>query len=261
MLDSLYTMNKKNTASYKNKRWAAIDMKKLLAILYFGFIPATLFSDFFQKGVFLQKIGILQGVSNLFLVFYYIKCRKTKFINRDWYLIEALLFSCVAGILVQLYDDLSTLMFINTVGFYLTQFMYINVFRNEGSELPSFGSIYKEWEITSLSIIFGIGFLFLITKFIPDKLLVISFVYSTQMLILCWMVYFRPISRRVFIEGFVGVFLLVISNLWLTINLLVHSYPLMIFTYFMLYALSQFLIVGSILKQINSTNSPSGNPS
>ena len=151
-------------------------------------------------------------------------------------------------------------MFINTVGFYLTQFMYINIFRNEGSILPPYFSAFKEWKMLAVSIILAIGLLLLLIPYVPDNFLVISFVYSTQMLVLCWMAYYRPIGKKANKKGILGVSLLIISNLWLTINLLVFHFPYMIFSYFVLYACSYFFIVESILKNANSFSSPSNNP-
>lgn len=235
-------------------------MKKLWVVIYFSFIPATFFADYYQQGIFIQKIGGLEAVSNLILIFYCIANRSSKFVHNDWLLIEALLFSSVAGIIAQLYDNQELLMFINTVGFYLTQFTYISIFRKEGSILPPYSAILKEWLMIVISITFVIGLLILLIPYVPDKLLVISFVYSTQMLILVWMSYYRPITKNLFKKGMLGIVLLVISNVWLTLNLLAVHFPHMIFIYFTLYASSQFFIVESILGN-NNLSSPLDNPS
>jgi hypothetical protein len=235
-------------------------MKKLWGIAYFSFIPATILADFYQESIFIKKIGLLEVISNLILIFYYISNRKSKFINRDWLLIEALLFTTAGGIVLQLYENSQLLMFINTVGFYLTQFTYISIFRKEGSILPPYSSALREWQMLIISIVFAIGLLILMIPYVPDKLLVISFVYSTQMLTLVWMTYFRPISGKPYRFGMLGVTLLVISNVWLTINLLAYTFPYMIFCYFTIYAASQYFIVESILKNAN-LSSPSDSPS
>ncbi len=236
-------------------------MKKLWGILYFTFIPVIIFANFYKETIFIQKIGGLEAITNLLLLFYYISNRKTKFINNDWLLIEALLFTSVGGILLQLYDNEELLFFINTVGFYLTQFTYINIFRNEGSCLPPYFSAFREWKMLIISILFVLGLLFIFTPYIPDKLLVISFIYSTQMLILCWMAYYRPIEKRAYQVGLLGVSLLVLSNVWLTISLLVAQFPYMGFCYFLLYASSQFFIIESVLKNINGSTLTSNSPS
>jgi YhhN family len=235
-------------------------MKKLWSIAYFSFIPATIFTDFYHEAIFIKKIGLLEAISNLILIFYYVSHRKSKLINNDWLLIEALLFTAVGGIVVQLYENQELLMFINTVGFYLTQFTYISIFRKEGSILPPYSSAIREWQMLIISIVFAFGLLILLIPYVPDKLLVISFVYSTQMLILVWMAYFRPTSGKSYKFGMAGVTLLVISNVWLTINLLAYKFPYMIFFYFSIYAVSQYFIVESILKNAN-LSSPSDNPS
>lgn len=234
-------------------------MKKLWGIVYFSFIPATIFADFYQEAILIKKIGLLETISNLILIFYYVSKRKSKLTNNDWLLIEALLFTIAGGIILQLYENQTLLMFINTVGFYLTQFTYISIFRKEGSILPPYSSALKEWQILIISVVFAIGLLILLIPYVPDELLVISFVYSTQMLILVWMAYFRPITGKSYRFGMIGVTLLVISNLWLTVNLLTYTFPYMIFCYFSIYATSQLFIVESILKSVN-LNSPSDNP-
>ncbi len=235
-------------------------MKKLWVIAYFSFIPATILADFYHEAVLIKKIGGLEVISNLILIFYYLSNRNTKSFLNDWLLVEALLFTCVGGILLQLYENHELLMFINTVGFYLTQFMYINIFRKEGSSLPPYFSAFKEWKMILITISFAIGLIIIIVPSVPDKLLIISFVYSTQMLILFWMAYYRPISKNSYHKGLWGVVLLIISNLWLSINLLTHQFQYMVFIYFILYACSQLLIVESILENTN-LNSPSDNPS
>lgn len=91
-------------------------MKKLWSIIYFSLILATALVDIYTETFFIQKIGVLEAISNLVLIFYYISNRQSRFIHNDWLLIEALLFTCVGGIIVQLYDNEELLMFINTVG-------------------------------------------------------------------------------------------------------------------------------------------------
>jgi YhhN family len=194
------------------------------------------------------------------LIFYYVSNRKSKLINSDWLLIEALLFTIVGGIILQLYENHELLMFINTVGYYLTQFTYISIFRKEGSILPPYSLAIKEWQMIVISVVFAFGLLILLIPYVPDKLLIISFVYSTQMLILVWMAYFRPINGKSYKFGMAGVTLLVISNVWLTVNLLAYTFPYMIFCYVTIYAASQYFIVESILKNAN-LSSPSDNPS
>lgn len=226
-------------------------MKKLWLLLYFTFVTAVFLLDFFQEPNILKKIGGVEAASNIILIFYYIQYKNSRFILKDLYVIEALLFTATGGILLLFFKDYQLLMFINTVGFYLTQFMYINVFRDEGSVLPALSSIIKEWKIIVLTILFFIGLVFLLITYTPNSLLLISFVYSTQMMVLCWMAYFRPIPQKAFYMGFAGVFLLVMSNLWLAVNLLYRqlSYPVGI--YFVFYATSQFLLVESILHNRN----------
>jgi YhhN family len=228
-------------------------MRKLWLLIYYSIIPAIFYFDFYNEPNFLKKIGGLEVVSNVILIFYYITSKKSKFISNDWLLIEALLFTCASGLLLLLFRDTELLMFTNTVGFYLTQFMYISIFRKEGSILPAFSSAYKAWKMIILTIVFLVGLLFVLVQYIPNSLLVISFVYSTQMIVLCWMAYFRPIEQRAFIMGFVGVFLLVISNFWLTLNLLYQQFPYQTGIYFMIYFSSQLLIVESVLVNRNQT--------
>ena len=226
-------------------------MKKLLLLLYFTFVPAVFLLDFFQEPNILKKIGGLEAASNIILIFYYIRYKNSRFILKDLYLIEALLFTTAGGILLLFFKDQQLLMFINTVGFYLTQFMYINVFRDEGSVLPDLSSIIKEWKIIFITVLFFIGLVFFLITYTPNSLLLISFVYSTQMMVLCWMVYFRPIPKKAFYMGFIGVFLLVMSNLWLAVNLLCRQFPYPVGVYFVFYATSQFLLVESILHNRN----------
>jgi hypothetical protein len=223
-------------------------MRKFLVVIYYSFIPAVIFLDFYDEPIFLQKIGGLEAFSNIILIFYYKHSRKSKFIKTDWLLIEALLFTSAAGILLLLYKNEETLMFINTVGFYLTQFIYISIFRHQGSILPSFSVAFKEWKMILLTFLFMIGLLIILVPYVPNSLLILSFVYSTQMLILCWMAYFRPVNTRAYIEGLLGVFGLVLSNLFLTINLLHFRFPYMIAIYFIIYAVSQQLIATSIFR-------------
>lgn len=222
-------------------------MKKIYLLLYYAFIPSLFFFDFFQELGILKKIGGLEALSNIILIFYTIQYKKSKFALIDLYLIEALLFTATGGILLLFFKDYQLLMFINTVGFYLTQFMYINIFRAEGSFLPAFSSVLKDWKIIILTILFFIGLAFFLITYTPNSLLLISFVYSTQMMVLCWMAYFRPIPPKSFYMGFFGVFLLVMSNLWLAINLLYRQFSYPIGIYFVLYATSQFLLVESIM--------------
>jgi uncharacterized membrane protein YhhN len=202
---------------FVTEKWAAIDMRKLWLFIYYSIIPAIFYFDFYNEPNFLKKIGGVEVVSNVILIFYYITSKKSKFISIDWLLIEALLFTCAGGLLLLLFRDTELLMFTNTVGFCLTQFMYITIFRKEGSVLPAFSSAY------------------------------------TQMMVLCWMAYFRPIEQRAFIMGFVGVVLLVISNFWLTLNLLYQQFPYQIGIYFIIYFSSQLLIVESVLVNRNQT--------
>ena len=164
-------------------------------------------------------------MSNLILGFYYSRHLQPKFVLIDWYLIEALIFTCVSAILLLIFDNNQLLMFTNTAGFYFTQFMYINVFISEGSFLPALSSILKEWKIIFFTIFFFVGLVFFLIIFTPNSLLLISFVYSTQMMILFWMAYFRPISMFAFNMSVVGACLLVMSNLWLAINLLYRILP------------------------------------
>ncbi|GAB2631132.1 hypothetical protein GCM10027035_27300 [Emticicia sediminis] len=227
------------------------DMKKAFLLLYYGFIPALFFFDFFQERDILKKIGGLEAFSNTILVFYTIQYKKAKFDLVDLYLIEALLFTATGGLLLLFFKDYQLLMFINTVGFYLTQFMYINIFRTEGSFLPAFSSVLKDWKIIILTILFFLGLAYFLITYTPNSLLLISFVYSTQMMVLCWMAYFRPIPSKAFFMGFAGVFLLVMSNLWLAFNLLYRHFSYGVGIYFVLYATSQFLLVESILYNQN----------
>lgn len=226
-------------------------MKKLWLLLYFSFAPFVFLSDFFQEPDILRKIGGLEAVSNTILIFYYIQYKNSRFILKDLYLIEALLFTATGGILLLFFKDNQLSMFINTVGFYLTHFMYINVFRDEGSVLPALSSVIKEWKIIILTILFFMGLVFLLISYTPNSLLLISFVYSTQMMVLCWMAYFRPIPQKAFYMGFVGVFLLVMSNVWLALNLLYTQLYYPVGIYFVIYAISQFLLVESILYNRN----------
>lgn len=226
-------------------------MKTLWLLLYFGFIPLLLIADFFQEFDMLKKVGGLEAISNLILILYYIHYKKSKFILIDLYLIEALLFTITGGVLLVFFVDKQLLMFINTVGFYLTQFMFINIFRVEGSFLPALSSVIKEWKIILLTILFFIGLTFLLIAFIPNSLLLISFVYSTQMMVLCWMAYFRPIPQKAFFMGFAGVFLLVISNLWFALNLFYRQFSYPVAIYIVIYAIAQFLLIESILYNRN----------
>jgi hypothetical protein len=227
-------------------------MRKFLIVFYYSFIPATIFSDFFYEPILLQKVGGVEAVSNIILVFYFIKSRKTKFINTDWLLIEALLFTVAAGILLLLYSNVVTLMFINTVGFYLTHFMYIIIFRKEGSVLPAISTAIKEWKMILVTLLFMIGILIVLVPYVPSSLLILSFVYSVQMLILCWMAYFRITEKRPYIEGFLGVVLIIFSNLWLTIDLLCFKLPYTIAIYVLIYTVSQHLMVSSVLRTNNA---------
>ncbi|WP_435354062.1 lysoplasmalogenase family protein [Emticicia sp. SJ17W-69] len=236
-------------------------MKKLWYIVYCCAIPAIIFANFYTETIFIQKIGGIESITNLILVLYYITNRKSKFVTNDWLLIEALLFTCVGGILLQLYENEELLYFINTMGFYLSQFTYINIFRNEGSSLPPYFSAFREWKLMAVSILFILGLLFVFTPYIPDKLLVISFIYSTQMLILCWMAYYRPIEKKAYQVGILGAVLLIFSNVWLTISLLVAQFPYMVLIYFIFYSSSQYFILESILKNINNSTLTSDNPS
>lgn len=236
-------------------------MKKLWYIVYFCAIPAIFFANFYTETIFIQKIGGIESITNLILVLYYITNRKSKFITNDWLLIEALLFTCVGGILLQLYENEELLYFINTMGFYLSQFTYINIFRNEGSSLPPYFSAFREWKLMAVSLLFILGLLFVFTPYIPDKLLVISFIYSTQMLILCWMAYYRPIEKKAYQVGILGAVLLIFSNVWLTISLLVVQFPYMVLIYFIFYSSSQYFILESILKNMNNSTLTSDNPS
>lgn len=226
-------------------------MKKLWLLVYYGFIPAIFWVDFYDEPVFLKKIGFLEVISNLILVLYYIRYKKSNFILIDWYSIEALLFTCAGGVLILIFKNHHLSMFLNTVGFYLTQFMYISIFRNEGSILPPFISVVREWKMIVLTILFFIGLVFLLITYTPNNLLLISFVYSTQMMVLCWMAYFRPISQKAYAMGFMGILLLVMSNLWLAINLLYKELPYQISIYFIIYATSQLLVIESILYNRN----------
>jgi hypothetical protein len=221
-------------------------------VIYYSFISAVIFSDFFNEPIFLQKIGGLEAISNITLIFYYRYSRNSKFVKTDWLLIEALLFTTAAGFLLLLYKNEESLMFINTVGFYLTQFKYISIFRKEGSTLPSFSSAIKEWKMVVITFLFLTGLLIILVPYVPNSLLILSFVYSTQMLILCWMAYFRPVATRAYIEGLLGVLLLVLSNLFLTINLLHYRFHYMIAIYFIIYAISQQLIVTSVFRINNA---------
>ncbi len=196
----------------------------------------------------MKKIGGLEANANLILILilYYLSNRKSRLVAIDWLLIVALLFTSVSGIFLLIFEGEELRMFINTVGFYLTHLMYINIFRKEGTNLPPFFSNLKDWKILLLTIIFLVGFLYIIIPNVPTNLLVLSFIYSTQMAILGWMAYFRTINKKAYIEGIIGIILLVLSNLWLSINLLKHHYPYTVFIYFIMYATSQLLIARSI---------------
>lgn len=226
-------------------------MKKIYFLLYFGFIPVFLFSDSFREFGMLKQVGCLEAISNLILISYYLNFKNSKLLLIDFYVIEALLFTITGGVLLIFFVDKQLLMFINTVGFYLTQFMFIAVFRNEGSILPALSSLIKEWKIIILTILFFVGLAFLLIALIPNSLLLISFVYSTQMMVLCWMAYFRPIPQKAFYMGFAGVFLLVISNLWFALNLFYREFSYPVGIYFVLYATSQLLLIESILSNRN----------
>jgi YhhN family len=229
-------------------------MKKLWFWLYFGFSLVLFPADFFQEFDMMKKIGGLEAISNLILILYYIKYKKSKFVLIDFYLIEALLFAIAGGILLLFFVDKQLLMLINTVGFYLTQFMFINIFRTEGSILPELSSVIKEWKIILLTILFFVGLAFFLITYTPNSLLLISFIYSTQMMVLCWMAYFRPVPPKAFYMGFVGVFLLVMSNLWLAINLFYRQFDFSVGIYFMIYATSQLLLIESIMYNQNQSD-------
>ncbi|MDZ7934874.1 MAG: lysoplasmalogenase family protein [Emticicia sp.] len=199
----------------------------------------------------MKKVGGLEAISNLILILYYIQYKKSKFILIDLYLIEALLFTITGGMLLLFFVDKQLLMFINTVGFYFTQFMFISIFRVEGSFLPALSSVIRDWKIISLTILFFIGLTFLLITFITNSLLLISFVYSIQMMVLCWMAYFRPIPQKAFFMGFAGVFLLVISNLWFALNLFYRQFSYPVAIYIVIYATAQFLLIESILYNRN----------
>lgn len=233
--------------------YVGLFMKKLWLLVYFSVVPVAIWGDCYDEIIFLKKIGGLEVLVNLLLLFYYLDYKKLKFIQIDWYLIEALLFTIAAGLLILEFKDIEILMLINTIGFYLTQFMFISVFRSEGSILPAVSVVFKEWKMIMMSILFIVGFVFVLIKFIPNSLLVISFVYSTQMMILFWMAYFRPVSFRVFVMGFLGIFFLIVANLWLTINLLFHQFFCALGVWAILYGCSQFLIVESVLVKRNKT--------
>lgn len=226
-------------------------MKKIWISLYFGFILVLSLSDSFQEFDMLKQVGSLEAISNIILISYYLNYKKSKLLLIDFYVIEALLFTITGGILLLFFIDKQLLMFINTVGFYLTQLMFISVFRTEGSFLPELTSVVKEWKIIALTILFFIGLASLLIALIPNSLLLISFVYSTQMMVLCWMAYFRPIPKKAFYWGFIGVVLLVIANLWFALNLFYRQLSYSVGIYFVIYATSQLLIVESILYSRN----------
>ncbi len=226
-------------------------MKKLYLLLYFGFPLVFLVSDSFRELDMLKQVGVLEAISNLILISYYIYFKKSKLLLIDFYVIEALLFTITGGVLLLFFVDKQLLMFINTVGFYLTQFMFIAIFRSEGSVLPALSLVIKEWKIIILTILFFVGLASLLISLTPNSLLLISFVYSTQMMILCWMAYFRPIPKKAFYMGFAGVFLLVISNLWFALNLFYRNFSYPVGIYYLLYATSHFLLIESILYNRN----------
>ncbi len=231
-------------------------------MLLFSPVPMLYYGFFLQDFYILKQIGGLEVFSNLTLILYYIQSKKRKdFASIDAYLIEALLYTIVGAVLIFLFNDNLLLMFIHTVGFYLTHFMYINVFRSEGSVLPALSTLMQEWKIISLTVLFFVGLVFLLITYTPNSLLLISFVYSTQMMLLCWMAYFRPIPQIAFSFGFLGVFFMVISNLWLAINLLYQSLCHSITIYYILYSSAQFLIVESVLynQKLKSVSSPLNN--
>lgn len=234
--------------SFEREMALLLIMKKLWVFLLFSPVPLLFLSDFFQDSYVLKKIAGTEVFINIVLIAYYVQVKKIKFKLIDYYLIEALLFTISGALLLFFFSDSQFLMFIHTVGFYLTHFMYINVFRNEGSVLPALSTVIREWKILILTALFFVGLVFLLITYTPNSLLLISFVYSTQMMILCWMAYFRPISQRAFYIGFLGIFLLVMSNLWLAINLLYQPLNYTLGIYFVLYAASQFLIVESVLE-------------
>lgn len=261
MLNSCLLHDEYKTVVFRQKECYAINMKKIWVFLLFSPVFFLFFSDFFQDCYILKKIGGLEIFINGVLVLYYIQSKqskKVKFKQIDLYLIEALIFTIVGASLLFLFNDYQLLMFIHTVGFFLTHFMYINVFRDEGSVLPALSTVIKEWKIIILTVLFFVGLVFLLNTYTPNSLLLISFVYSTQMMVLCWMAYFRPVLRKAFYMGFLGIFLMVMSNLWLALNLLYQPLDYATGIYFLLYASSQFLILESISynQKHKSTNLP-----
>jgi len=102
-------------------------MKKLWLLLYYSFTLILFFADFFQELDIMKNVGVFEAILNLILIFFYVSYKKSKFMLIDLYLIEALLFTIAGGILLLFFVDKQLLMFINTVGFYLTQFMFINI--------------------------------------------------------------------------------------------------------------------------------------
>lgn len=75
-------------------------MKKLWLLLYAIFVVALFLLDFFQGPILLKKIGGLEAALNIMLIFYYIQYKKSRFILKDLYLIEALLFTVTSGVLL-----------------------------------------------------------------------------------------------------------------------------------------------------------------
>ncbi len=213
----------------------------------------------------MQKIAAIQVLANLILIFYYTDNRKTEFWSNDWKLIEALIFTITAGTLILIFKNEELMMFINTVGFYFTHSLYISIFRNEGSTLPHHNDLLKNWRILLFTLAGLVVILVLVMPYLPNVLLVVSFVYSTQMMILCWMAFFRPIPKKIFLQGLLGTALLLFSNLWLPVNLFVYKLPYPFFIHSLLYCTANFFVVKSILE-VNSNrytdfNLPSNNQS
>ena len=171
-------------------------MKKKWVVIYYCFVFVTIFADFCEGVSFMEKIATIQVIANLILIFYYVNNRQSEFWSNDWKLIEALLFTIAAGTIILLFKNEELKMFINTVGFYFTHSLYISIFRNEGSTLPHHNDFLKNWRLLLFTFAGLVVILVLVMPYLPNVLLIVSFVYSTQMMILCWMVFFDQYQKR-----------------------------------------------------------------
>jgi hypothetical protein len=220
-------------------------MKKTLPFFYFGLVPLAAIID-------LKKVYYFRNFFSALLLYlmilYFFRGRNSPLSKKDTTFIKALTVIFISELSIGLIDNLIIKVVINTIGFFVSQNLLINIFRKEGAIFPD--RFYKKdrtlWIFTI--IVFAI-FMIAIPK-IPPIQLIPSLFFLVQITFLVWMASLRPVEegkKRVVY----GILFFMIAQFWLLITDFIFDIPYKTLIYILFYSITGFLIVNGFLQGAN----------